>query len=257
MTKLRARFAKEHALRFISHLDLARTVERAARRAGVPLAMSQGYHPHPRISFGPALPVGATSDSEYADIELSAMFSAEDFHREMNAVLPEGLAVLEAAAVRAPAESLGGLVEWALYCLGLPGSVSMEDLETGVRDILGAGEIWVEQKAGTGSRKVDARKLIYSVWVDESGERGTGVSSGRFLCAILGAGSKGTFRPEEVAALFPKPLQLHRIHRANLYALERGRLVDPMGRALSVGKKGCDGEGFKTEKREGRRFPIS
>ena len=60
MAQLVCRYRKGNPVRWISHLDLKRTLERAMRRAQLPLALSQGHNPHPRISFGPPLPLGAT-----------------------------------------------------------------------------------------------------------------------------------------------------------------------------------------------------
>ncbi len=72
VTKIRMRYTKTDRLRFLSHLDLMTLVQRAAVRAHIPLAFSQGFNPHPKIAFGPALPVGMESETEYLDMETDA-----------------------------------------------------------------------------------------------------------------------------------------------------------------------------------------
>ena len=66
--RIRSRFKKYGLARYVSHIDMIRVFERAMRRADIPLAYSQGYHPHPMLSFSPALAVGVTSDAEYMDV---------------------------------------------------------------------------------------------------------------------------------------------------------------------------------------------
>jgi radical SAM-linked protein len=67
--RIRMKFSKTGRIRFLSHLDFMTLFHRAAVRAGVAIAFSQGFNPHPKISFGPALPVGMESESEYLDME--------------------------------------------------------------------------------------------------------------------------------------------------------------------------------------------
>ena len=115
--RYRARFAKEGRLRFLSHLDLVRAVVRTFRRAGIPLAYSQGYHPKPKIAFGPALPVGVASGDEYVDFETRESVEPEDFLRRMNASGPAGLrflAVRKTAAQEAALQQAVTLARWAV-----------------------------------------------------------------------------------------------------------------------------------------------
>ena len=72
MQRVRIRYAKRGRLRFTSHRDIGRAVERALRRADVPVALSSGFNPHPRISYAGAAPTGAASEAEYLEIALAA-----------------------------------------------------------------------------------------------------------------------------------------------------------------------------------------
>jgi len=93
--KLRLRYAKRGRLRFASHRDLARTLERALRRAQVPMAFSAGFSPHPKISYLGAAPTGAASEAEYVEIGLSARCDPEAVRGALDAALPAEVAVLE------------------------------------------------------------------------------------------------------------------------------------------------------------------
>ena len=80
-------------MKFISHLDLARLFQRAARRADISLVISQGFSPRPKISFKRALKLGIESESEEAVFHLKGQISKEDFENRLQAQLPEGIVI--------------------------------------------------------------------------------------------------------------------------------------------------------------------
>lgn len=80
-------------MKFISHLDLARLFQRAARRADIPLVISQGFSPRPKISFKRALKLGLESESEEAVFHIKGLISKEDFENRLRAQLPEGIVI--------------------------------------------------------------------------------------------------------------------------------------------------------------------
>jgi radical SAM-linked protein len=90
------RFAKGEEARFLSHLDLMRTFERAFRRAGLPAKHSEGFNPRPKLVFADAIPVGVTSRAELAYIDLEEPASPAEFARVLGAALPPGLRLTEA-----------------------------------------------------------------------------------------------------------------------------------------------------------------
>jgi radical SAM-linked protein len=102
---VRLRFSKRGKVRFVGHRDVARAFERAFRIVGLPLAFTQGFSPRPKVSFGLALTVGAESDAEYLDVELSEPIDLSDLPARLTAALPEGIEVTGVAALcdRAPA----------------------------------------------------------------------------------------------------------------------------------------------------------
>src|ERR671938_2104569 len=86
--RLRLRYAKRGRLRFASHRDLARALERALRRAGVPMAFSAGFSPHPKISYIGAAPTGAASEAEYVEIGVAERCDPEALRQALDAALP-------------------------------------------------------------------------------------------------------------------------------------------------------------------------
>ena len=102
---IRLRFSKQGKVRFVSHRDVARAVERAVRIEALPVAFTQGFSPRPKVSFGLALAVGHESRAEYLDLELRDPIDPADLPAALSAALPDGLDVTGAAALvpRAPA----------------------------------------------------------------------------------------------------------------------------------------------------------
>src|SRR6266540_3222475 len=132
--KLRLRYAKRGPLRFTSHRDVARAFERALRRAGVPMAYSQGFSPHPKISWIGASPTGVSSEAEYVEIQVVERVDPVALVPGLDAALPAGLDVLEAV----PAAGQGSLterIEASRWRIELPG-VSREQLQDAVDRLL-------------------------------------------------------------------------------------------------------------------------
>ena len=87
MQRIRLRYAKRGPLRFTSHRDFARAFERAVRRAGVPIAYSQGFTPHPKISYASAAPTGVASEAEYLEIGLQAVVDPVEVREALDRAL--------------------------------------------------------------------------------------------------------------------------------------------------------------------------
>jgi len=113
--RMRLRFAKDGAMRYLSHLELITVFTRAVSRGDVPILFSQGFHPHPRFSFGTATSVGVESQAEYMDMHVATGITAQDVQERLNAVLPAGLRILEAAQIDAKAPSISTLIDATSY----------------------------------------------------------------------------------------------------------------------------------------------
>src|SRR5512147_569038 len=103
--RIRITFVKQGALRYTGHLDLHKLWERAARRAALPLAYSQGFHPQPKMNMAAALPLGFSSRCEVMDMKLEHEIPLVDLTTRLNETLPSGLQVIGVEQVdeRAPA----------------------------------------------------------------------------------------------------------------------------------------------------------
>ena len=99
MQRIRIKYRKGEEVKFISHRDLMRAFMRAIRRAGLPIAYSQGFNPHMKISWGNALKVGAASEAEFAELQFEQWVKPQELKERLNRQLPKGLEILEADLV--------------------------------------------------------------------------------------------------------------------------------------------------------------
>jgi len=183
------KFSKDGLLRFLSHLDLLRLWQRALRRAGLPVAYSRGFNPHPRLSFASALPVGIASRAEYADLEFREEISAGDIER-LKSALPSGIDIVRWRRVPARAPSLMSLVRACLWTVPLPAG----DLNRHLERLQLSDELPVRRKTKKGEKIIDIKPHIYSLEADGKGKR---------LEMLLACGSEGSAKPVEVLALLP------------------------------------------------------
>jgi len=93
--KMKIRFAKKGLMRFVSHLDLMRLFQRASRRAEIPVTVTKGFNPHPRISIQPALKLGVESSSLEAIFRLDGWMKPEELKKNLQKKCPEGIEILE------------------------------------------------------------------------------------------------------------------------------------------------------------------
>lgn len=222
--KLRVRLAKEGPARFFSHLDLQRTLERSLRRAGLPIAYTQGFSPHPRISFASALATGTSSQGEFIDVELAEAMAPEAFVAQANQFCPTGLALQEARVAPETKDSLMALLDAAEYRLTLSG-VTPEALEGAVAAFLAATEVEVTKESRSGARQVNIRPQVHQVEV----------VGPRQIRAVLQTGPQGNLKPDDLLkglkAVAPELAEaaLAESHRLMLYRRdpESGRLLTP------------------------------
>jgi len=117
MQKVRLQYRKIGSMRFLSHLETMTVFERAFRRAKIPLACSQGFHPRPKLSFGMALPIGLKSHIEYMDVELSSHLEPADLLLRLKREMPMGFPLVSAENVTRKEKSISRLVEKNIYTL--------------------------------------------------------------------------------------------------------------------------------------------
>jgi radical SAM-linked protein len=115
MVKIQYQFKRSTPLRFLSHLDQQRLFQRAFRRANMPVEYSQGFNPHPRMSFALAMSVGLTSDGEYGEVIVSEDIDVDTFISRMNQVLPNGLEIVTARICGEGVGSLSAALSKSVY----------------------------------------------------------------------------------------------------------------------------------------------
>ena len=175
--RIRLRYAKRGRLRFTSTRDFQRALERALRRTGVPMAYSQGFNPHPRISYTNAAPTGTASEAEYVELAVTVVLDPERLRAALDEALPEGLDILEVVVVRTP--DLAARLEASVWIVELPG-VAPEVAAAAAASFLAAPEIEVERLTKSGMRRFDARGPVLRMET-RSGEN----TSDGTVCAIL------------------------------------------------------------------------
>ena len=125
--RLVIRYAKRGRMRFASHRDVARAIERGVRRGGLPVAFSAGFKPHPEISYAGGAPTGTASEAEYLEIALTVECAPPDVRDRLNAALPDGIDVIEVADVAVAPGGAGALrLEGSQWRVILPGVAAAE-----------------------------------------------------------------------------------------------------------------------------------
>jgi len=155
--RLRVRYAKRGRLRFSSHRDFQRALERALRRADVPIAYSGGFTPHPKVSYAGAAPTGAASEAEYFELGLAAACDPERLRVALDESLPPGLDVL--AVVEASGTALADRLAASRWVIELPG-VSTAVAEHAIGSFLAADAVEVTRMTKSGLRTFDARSAV-------------------------------------------------------------------------------------------------
>jgi radical SAM-linked protein len=227
-------YTREERVKYISHLDLMRAMQRAVRRAGIPIAYSQGFNPHPVMAFASALPVGVTSEGEYMDIELSEPMDIAVLKEKLNNTLPKGITATEAVVIDKKAPSLMSLIQRADY------RVTADDPAVNWRHGIAAlnekPELWVEKKGKKGVTEINLKEGIYEIHA--------GGDKGSELYLSLQSGSSGNLKPELVINELLKLMGMMQdadgqeseygsalpvtIHRLGLYYKQDGNWVTPL-----------------------------
>ncbi|MEO7753461.1 MAG: TIGR03936 family radical SAM-associated protein [Terracoccus sp.] len=155
--KLRIRYTKRGRLRFSSSRDFQRALERALRRADVPMAFSAGFHPHPKISYANAASTGTASESEYVEISVTSRVDPESVRVALDEALPEGIDILE--VVEASPGALADRLEASDWLLEF-GELEAGTLRDAVDRLLSLESAEVTRMTKSGPRTFDVRSAI-------------------------------------------------------------------------------------------------
>ena len=178
----RVRFTKTGKMRFLSHHDLMRLFERALRRTGLPLRMTEGYNPHPVIAFPTALGLGIESLDEILEFELTSWTAPKGIEKQLGEQLPEGVTVASAEAFDRKQRSYVNFVEYEADCSG-----QGEGVADRIRAFLALKECPVERVSDKGSKTVEIRQYVMALDAEP----------GKIYLRIR-ITDQGTAKPEEV-----------------------------------------------------------
>lgn len=230
--RLLAKYTKEERVKYISHLDLMRTVHRALRRAEIPVAFSQGFNPHPKLSFASALSVGVTSEGEYMDIILEEPMPAEEAAFRLDNALPSGISIVKAVEIDQKAPSLMSLIERASYKITLLSALHF-DLQSSIADFMNRSAVMVQKPGKKGKVEINLRTMVHQLELVNH-QQGQVV-----LRTVVSSGSKKNLNPELLLRFLlgtseDNPEEIFaRIHRINLFLNHEGLWVTP----LALGKE--------------------
>ena len=198
MIVLRIKYKKENNMKFLSHLELIKTMERAFRRMNFKMAFSQGFNPKPKISYAAPLPVGVESECDYLDVELVEKVDIDELLKNQKNFLPNGLEFVE-AKYRGKSKKLMSLVTDSAYIIQICTQEEMtkESVQEKVDHFVNQDEITYEKLNKRNKLKiVDIKPLIgsfdvLSVYKDQV-----------ILKAMVTTGSNGNLKPEKLTELF-------------------------------------------------------
>ena len=194
MEKIRIALQKGEATKYVGHLDFGRAVERALRRAKLPVAYSIGFNPHMKLSFGPALGVGIASESEYIDVEMTELVDISMFSLALSEKLPPGLALVEARQVSSQA-SLAAELNLAMYQARVAAVIEPLEVETAkaaVSQLQQAESATYVRRSPKGVKTMDLKTFLV-------GELQTEVEADAFSVKFwLRMTANGAVKPQEV-----------------------------------------------------------
>ncbi len=177
-------------MKYLGHLDILRTFGRAIRRSGIPIVYSQGFNPHPSMSFALPLSVGVTSEGEFVDMDIEDDISPSELVNSLNEGLPSGLRAVSAEEVDNKSNVMAD-VRWARYIVKIEGE-NLEDIDKKVERLIKRESIIVIKETKSGSKEADILHDIRDISVLNKD-----IESVEFSME-LSAGSVSNLKPEFV-----------------------------------------------------------
>lgn len=226
--KLRLMITKEPEICFLAHLEYMKTIERAVKRARLPIAYSEGFNPHMKFSLASALGVGVSSHAEHCELELQDGVEPQMAVEALKAALPRGIRVLKFDVADSKAPKLMASVQAANYIVQLDRTGDIEDTQALIEQYNELDELNFEKKMpkNRGFKIVDIKKFVgdLSIKLDEKK-----ISLG-FSCKITNEGSlKAVEITHVLAELWSLPVDIDSIEvlRTDLYKFDKkGKRVE-------------------------------
>ena len=219
MPKYLLTFEKGESVRWLGHLDILRTFERAIRRAGLPIAFSAGFNPRERLAFASALSTGVTGAAEPATLELTAPLPAEEIACSLNAVLPPGIRIVACREIpdAGARELLNGFdrAEYEVVC-ACPNGATATEVESTVGALLAQSLIEIAREREGRRKTVDIRPFLHGLALQSES-----VGNGRLTLEMIVSVGEGIMaRPSEIVSVLAERLPgltVRRTHRARLF----------------------------------------
>ncbi|NLW46907.1 MAG: DUF2344 domain-containing protein [Firmicutes bacterium] len=223
MYSFRVRFTKEQRQKYLSHLELIKGIERAIRRAQLEMVYSEGFHPHPKLSFGPALAVGTASEDEYFDLELTRDYPPEKILESINKALTEGLNVLAVKKILHRVKPLNAIINRASYVMILrtdprDRSVIIDQLNI----LLTSTSVEIIRTNKDGQKVVNIRPWLHTLTIRIKDDD---LLELEFIGEI---GSSGNLRPDDLLRVISRPVEVLAITRTGLWREEDGTVTRPL-----------------------------
>jgi len=232
--------------KYIAHLDLARVFDRAMRRAGIQVAFSEGFNPHPKIAFGAPLPVGVEGEREYVDVKLkedifSEKLSDLDISKSIEQIvnclqvqLPEGIKIVDYIFSTEKVKPLMSVINLLCYSIEVPMTEPISDVnfKNAIANWLSRDEIFITRKGKSKLVRKNLRPFVYRLEVI-SQEKMELVNLFKMKMNIIITG-EGTIRPSEVMASIKEleniPIDFDgvAVTRNELYIMNQDEVVNPL-----------------------------
>lgn len=213
--RLRVRMGKLGDMALIGHLDFARLLDRAIRRAALPISFSGGYHPSPRISPANALQLGATSDGEVVEFDLTEPLDAEEFKQRLREQLPPQMPIHEVEVVPVKGLAATRVLERAQYQLTL--ASPQGEWATWVDAVNQASELWSEHRSKSGKiRAINLRERLFALDYVDSSHPDQAVIAYEGSCRNDGTLLRPSQVVEMLEAVSGVEIELQHVHRQRL-----------------------------------------
>lgn len=200
--KVRIKFSKHGAVRFIGHLDMMRYFQKVFRRSEIDIAYSTGFSPHQVMSFAAPLGVGLESEGEYMDVELNSMISSADVVDRMNQQMAEGVKVLSARVLPENAKNAMSSVAAAGYYIGFrDGFIPANGWEKTISEFMQQQQILVTKTTKKSELEIDLKPAIYDFKLVPYQGKDT-------VYMLVNASSSGNIKPAMVFQALYKQLEL-------------------------------------------------
>jgi radical SAM-linked protein len=170
MPRYRIEYSKTGGARWLSHLELIRTFIRALRRSGLPLAFSQGFNPHPKLSYGPSLGVGVAGLREYLDVDLATGVPLSEGLASLRQQFPPGLETRCLMELAPAASGIGKAVNCAWYRLALPPEQPADAWQQAIDRLIGGSHPLYYKRPKDG-KLFDVRSALAACWLTEVGDK--------------------------------------------------------------------------------------